>query len=180
LWQALKTCPKPIISRINGPAMGGGWGLLFATDIRIAVRDAWFSFSEVKRGVVPAIISAYVVPELGPFRAKQLFLTGQRVSANQAYEFGFLSEVVPDEATLDVATKKYIDTLLESGPRAMEIIKETVHYIDNHTHQENLAHVNSIFQQFVVTSEEAKYGITCFANKQKPDWTQFYKNKAKL
>lgn len=180
LWETLRKFPKPIIARINGPAMGGGWGLLFTTDIRIAVQDAWFSFSEVKRGVVPAIISAYVVPEFGTFRAKQLFLTGEKVSASQAMEYGFLSQVVADEESLDIATKKYIDILLESGPKAMEIIKEAVYHVNNHSHQENLTYVNSIFQKHVITSEEARYGIMCFMNRQKPNWTQFYLDKAKL
>ena len=160
--------------------MGGGWGLLFTTDVRIAVKDAWFSFSEAKRGVVPAIISAYVVPELGPFRAKQLFLTADRISAHRALEVGCLSEVVEDEAALDAVTKKYVDMLLESGPKAMEVIKDTVHYVANNSHDANLKYVGDLFQKYVVTSEEAKYGIMCFMQRKKPNWSEFYKNKAKL
>jgi len=180
LWQTLKQFPKPIIARINGPAMGGGWGLLFTTDIRIAVKDAWFSFSEVKRGVVPAIISAYVVPELGSFRSRQLFLTGEKITAKQALDYGFLSDVVLDEEGLNVATEKYVNILLESGPKAMAVIKELVHFVENHPHPENLNNVNIIFQKYVLSSEEARYGIMCFMNRQKPDWTQFHKDQAKL
>jgi len=160
--------------------MGGGWGLLFTTDIRISIKSAWFSFSEVQRGVVPAIISAYVVPELGLFHSRQLFLTGEKVSASRVHQMGVLSEVVDDDEALDKVTQKYIDALLGSGPRAMEVIKEVVHHVGNHSHDENLAYVPKIFQEYVLMSEEARYGITCFIQRQKPDWTEFYNNKAKL
>ncbi|CAG8785455.1 16465_t:CDS:1, partial [Racocetra persica] len=76
-YKTIKDCPKPVIAKINGPALGGGLGLVFTTDIRITLKDAYFSFPEVKRGVVPAIISRYVVPEIGLFKAKQYMLTGE-------------------------------------------------------------------------------------------------------
>jgi len=180
LWETLRNYPKPIIARINGSAMGGGWGLLFTTDIRIAQKSATFSFSEVKRGIVPAIISAYVVPELGQFRAKQLFLSGERISASRAYEIGFLTEVVEDEEALDKATNKYINMLLENGPSAMAQIKESVHTICNNKHEENILHVLEVFDKSVVTSEEALYGIMCYTQHKTPNWGEFYKNKAKL
>jgi methylglutaconyl-CoA hydratase len=72
----IRAFPKPIICRVNGPVMGGGMGILFATDLRISLESANFSFPEVKRGIVPALISAYIVPQMGLFKAKQYMLTG--------------------------------------------------------------------------------------------------------
>eukprot|EP01124_Arcella_intermedia_P035986 TRINITY_DN9321_c0_g1_i2.p1 TRINITY_DN9321_c0_g1~~TRINITY_DN9321_c0_g1_i2.p1 ORF type:complete len:161 (-),score=27.29 TRINITY_DN9321_c0_g1_i2:48-530(-) len=160
--------------------MGGGWGLLFTTDIRLAVRSAEFSFSEVKRGIVPAIISAYVVPQLGPFHAKQLFLTGEKISAEKAQEIGFLSGVVDTEEELDRETLRYVRVVLGNGPGAMSHVKSAVQFVSTHAHPENLRYVQELFDAAVVTSPEALYGMACFMQKAQPDWTQFLREQAKL
>lgn len=175
LFERLKQCKKPIIARINGAALGGGWGLIFTSDIRIAAKDSWFSFSEVKRGLVPAIISAYIVPQIGGFRAKEYMLTGRKISAQKAFELGFISRVVENEEQLDQATNECIDELLSSAPKAMAEIKSLVNTVDGHGHQTNLQEVEKVFQR-MVQSEEAAYGIQCFAQRQKPDWIAFHNN----
>jgi 1,4-dihydroxy-2-naphthoyl-CoA synthase len=76
-FERLKSFPKPIVCQVNGPAMGGGMGLVFVTDIRISLKKAHFSFPEVKRGVIPALISSYIVPQLGPYLSTQYMLTGR-------------------------------------------------------------------------------------------------------
>ena len=161
-YETLKHFPKPIISRINGSALGGGWGLLFNTDIRVATEGAWFSFAEVKRGIVPAIISAYVVPELGPFHSRKLFLTGEKVTAQKAKDLGFLSDVAKDEAELDKIVASYVEQLLENGPKAMKVVKNLVQHHGSHSHEDNINHVKGIFEKYVVTSKEARYGMECF------------------
>jgi methylglutaconyl-CoA hydratase len=143
---------------------------------------------------VPAIISAYVVHDLGQFHAKQFFLTGEKITAQKALEVGFLTEVAEDEAELgklvqvrldltmkDKLTAKYVDMLLKSGPNAMTVVKEAVRHHVDHPHAENLAYVTQLFASGLVTgSEEALYGIGCFVSKKEPNWTEFYEKKAKL
>lgn len=84
-------CPKPVIAKVNGPAMGGGWGLVFTADIILVAKSAFFQFSEVKRGIVPAIISAVVTPQLGLAKTKQLMITGRRISAEEVT--GYISMI---------------------------------------------------------------------------------------
>jgi len=175
LYESVRSSKKPVVSRINGPAMGGGWGLVFATDIRIAHKDAWFWFAEVKRGIVPALISAYIAPQIGSFHAKQLMLTGKKVSAQQALQLGFLTAVAQSDEELDRLTNEYTDELLSSAPGAMSVIKATVDYVCSHGHEENVAHVQKVFGQ-TVHSPEALYGMSCFVQKKKPDWTEFKAN----
>jgi methylglutaconyl-CoA hydratase len=176
-YETLKQFPKPIVARINGPALGGGWGLLFCTDIRVSVASSWFSFAEVKRGIVPAIISAFVVPELGPFQSRKLFLTGEKISSQKGKELGFLNDVVADEAELNKIVDAYVKQLLENGPKAMKMVKTLVAHNTDNTHHENLNFVKGIFEKYVVTSKEAKYGMEMFAKKQTPDWSSFYSSK---
>jgi len=178
LWELIMNYPKPIIARINGSAMAGGWGLLFGSDIRIAVKDATFCFSEVKYGLVPAIISTYIVPQLGLY-AKTLFLTGEKISAHRAWQIGFLTEVAEDLESLDQITDRYIQILLKNGPSAMNEIKKLWNFIGNHDHEKNLIYVKGVYEK-MMQSEEALYGISSFSQKKVPDWSKFYSNKSKL
>eukprot|EP01126_Amoeba_proteus_P032098 TRINITY_DN3137_c0_g1_i5.p1 TRINITY_DN3137_c0_g1~~TRINITY_DN3137_c0_g1_i5.p1 ORF type:complete len:299 (+),score=66.16 TRINITY_DN3137_c0_g1_i5:88-897(+) len=179
VYETLRTYPKPIVSRINGPALAGGWGLLFTTDIRVAIKTAWFQFTETSRGIVPAIISAYVAPSLGAFHAKQLFLTCEKISAQRAYEIGFLSAVAEDERDLDEKTAQYVDLLLAAGPQAMSVVKDALRHHVDHSHTENLEFVRNLFSSGLVTSsDEARYGIMCFVQRKKPDWSEFYRKKS--
>eukprot|EP01102_Stenamoeba_stenopodia_P006064 TRINITY_DN1679_c0_g3_i1.p1 TRINITY_DN1679_c0_g3~~TRINITY_DN1679_c0_g3_i1.p1 ORF type:complete len:283 (+),score=56.34 TRINITY_DN1679_c0_g3_i1:62-910(+) len=181
IFETFRNCKKPIIARINGPAMGGGWGLLFTTDIRIASTKSYFWFAEIRRGIVPALISAYIVPEIGPFKAKQLFLTGEKISASKALELGLLTEVVDDEKdpqALDKAVQKYIDYILEGGPGAASTIRTMVTEVAGATHQRNVEIVKKAFEK-TVQSEEAMYGMSCFIQKQKPNWPEFIQQQQK-
>ncbi|ELR17110.1 enoylCoA hydratase/isomerase, putative [Acanthamoeba castellanii str. Neff] len=182
LYERFRNCTKPLIARINGPALGGGWGLVFTADIRVATKDAWFWFAEVKRGLVPAIISAYIVPQIGAFRAKEYMLTGKKMSAQKAYELGFVSALVENEQELDAKVNEYVEELLSSAPTAMADIKHLVNHVSSHSHEDNLNEVEKVFGK-MVHSEEALYGMSCFAQKKKPDWAAFHNNekdKAKL
>eukprot|EP01121_Diplochlamys_sp_Union-15-3_P001203 TRINITY_DN11065_c0_g1_i1.p1 TRINITY_DN11065_c0_g1~~TRINITY_DN11065_c0_g1_i1.p1 ORF type:complete len:265 (-),score=36.81 TRINITY_DN11065_c0_g1_i1:108-902(-) len=170
-FNKLREFKKPTIAKINGPAMGGGWGLVFALDIRIASKNAFFWFSEVKRGIVPALISSIIVPQIGSFQALQFMLTGKKVPAIRAHELGFISEVVNDDE-LDNMTQKYVEELLENGPKAMQITKETVSYVSRHTPEESKKFVSNVFQNSV-HSAEALYGMQCFLQKKKPNWSEF-------
>jgi len=169
LFEKFKNCKKPIIARINGPALGGALGLIFCCPIRIAaINNVYFCFAEVKRGIVPALISAYIVKQLGTFQSKQFMITGMRFSSERAYQLGVLSSIVQTDQ-LDIEVDRYVKELLSSAPRAMGVIMETVEYVAEHTHDKNVDKVKQIFAQ-TVHSEEALYGISCFVQKQKPDW----------
>eukprot|EP01089_Gocevia_fonbrunei_P009755 TRINITY_DN22152_c0_g1_i1.p1 TRINITY_DN22152_c0_g1~~TRINITY_DN22152_c0_g1_i1.p1 ORF type:complete len:274 (+),score=56.63 TRINITY_DN22152_c0_g1_i1:120-824(+) len=168
LFLRIRDFPKPIIARINGPALGGGLGLVFATDIRVSTDKAWFWFAEVKRGIVPALISSVIVPQLGAFHSKQFMITGSKISAAKGKELRFLSDVVPEEA-LDKVVSDYALEILTSAPNAIKDIKQTVNFVDGNLHQENIKYVKEKFKN-TVHSEEAIYGMYCFAQKKTPDW----------
>eukprot|EP01116_Phalansterium_solitarium_P022548 TRINITY_DN7486_c0_g1_i1.p1 TRINITY_DN7486_c0_g1~~TRINITY_DN7486_c0_g1_i1.p1 ORF type:complete len:269 (-),score=58.79 TRINITY_DN7486_c0_g1_i1:144-950(-) len=179
LFETIFNCPKPVICQLNGPALGGGAGLVFVCDLRVALRSASLAFPEVKRGIVPALISAYVVPQLGPVRSMRYFLTGQAMSAGELHAIGVVSALADDAAALATATSHCVDLLLDSGPAAMATIKWLVHRVALSAHQDNKAYVQQVFAD-MMQSDEAAYGFAQFLQKQKPNWTEFYASKSKL
>lgn len=133
----------------------------------------------MKRGLVPALISAYIVPETGPLVAKQLMLTGQRITAKEALQLGLLTAVADSDKELDVIVQRYIDHLLSSASGAMQMVKEAVNHITlNNTHDNNLTFVQELFTR-MVASEEAVYGMSQFVSKQTPDWNAHYQQQQK-
>jgi len=173
MFETLHTCKKPVIARINGPCLGGGWGLVFTTDIRIALRSSFFWFPDVKRGIVPAIISCYIVPEIGPLRAKDLMLTARKISADEAYQLGMLTAVVDTVEELDKKVNEYAEQLLSSASVAMGETKKLInHILHPYTHSENIEYAKKLFAK-AVSGPEAKYGIEAFKQKLRPDWTAF-------
>ncbi len=154
-------------------------GLVFTSDIRVATKDSWFCFAEVKRGLVPAIISAYIVPQIGAFRAKEYMLTGKKVSAQKAHELGFISAVAENEEHLDRIVNEYVEELCTSAPQATQDVKHLVNHVASHSHESNLEEVEKVFNK-MVHSPEALYGMSCFLQKQRPDWSAFHRANAKL
>jgi len=123
LHHNIYTLPKPVIAQVNGTAIGGGTGFLSACDMAIAAEGAKFGLSEVKLGLVPAAISPYVVNKIGESKARQYFLTGERILAVRAQEIGLINDVVPPDqltAKVDAVVKQ----LLTSGPAALAKCKE--------------------------------------------------------
>jgi methylglutaconyl-CoA hydratase len=182
LFDAVRHCPKPVIARVNGAAMGGGVGLVFCADIRLAVRDpaVYFRLSEVERGLVPAIISRYIVPDLGPMQARRLMLTAERVSAADAADrwSGFLTEAVEDAAALDAAVERYITLFRGNAPQAMADVKRLVACQGGglpgaeDPSSPALQEIRRVFNR-MTSSEEAAYGIGEFMAKRRPDWAAF-------
>ncbi|RME28767.1 MAG: enoyl-CoA hydratase/isomerase family protein, partial [Candidatus Zixiibacteriota bacterium] len=125
LFYQIYTCKRPVIGRINGAAIGGGTGFVAVCDIAIAARSAKFSFSEVKIGVVPACIGPYVIRKMGEGKARELFITGERMTAERAHEVGLVNHVVDDDA-LDAAVARLVETILTSGPEAVAMAKKLV------------------------------------------------------
>ena len=122
MCETIDHCPAPVVARIHGHALGGGSGLAACSDIAVAATDAVFGFSEVKLGIIPAVISPFVLPKIGP-HARRYFLTGERFDAPTALRIGLVHEVAED---LDAAADRVVGELLSSGPRA---VREAKHLI---------------------------------------------------
>src|SRR5436190_16964015 len=122
MCEAIDTCPAPVVAAVQGYALGGGSGLVACADIAIAARDASFGFSEVKLGIIPAVISPFVLPKIGA-HARRYFLTGERFEAEIALRIGLVHEVTEQ---LDAAMDRVVAALLTSGPRAVHEAKKLV------------------------------------------------------
>ncbi|CAG8636746.1 9922_t:CDS:1 [Paraglomus occultum] len=176
LFEIIKSSKKPVIAQINGPALGGGVGLVFTTDVRIMTRQSYFRLPEVKRGLIPAIISQYIVPEIGIFKANQYMLTGEKISSEEALRGNFITCVVDDHRQLEDKVKTYANELISSAPNAMATIKTLVSVVGSGASKlEKVHHVKNVFVK-MMRSEEAAYGIQAFGRKEKPDWSKFNSN----
>jgi len=168
MLEFIDTCPKPVIGRINGPAMGGGCGLVAVCDMAIASSDAKFAFSEVKLGIVPAVIAPYIIRKIGIGPTRELFLTGERFDANRAKEIGLVNAVTPPE-TLDSVVESKIKLLLSSGPKAMGEVKKLVRavpYID----PKGIRKLTAELIANLRVSDEGQEGIAAFLGKRDAKW----------
>jgi methylglutaconyl-CoA hydratase len=164
LWSS----PKPVVARLAGPARAGGIGMVAAADIAVAVREATFAFTEVRIGVVPAIISLTVLPRLAPRAVHELFLTGETFDAERAARIGLINAAV-DAADLDAAVERYVGALAMGGPKALAATKELLSGPRPQTPADGFEEMNTLSAGFFA-SEEGQEGITAFAQKRKPNW----------
>ncbi|RMF21432.1 MAG: hypothetical protein D6760_09455 [Deltaproteobacteria bacterium] len=168
LFHRLAGFEKPVVARVNGPAMGGGVGLVVSCDIVVAAASAFFAFSEVRLGLVPAVISPFCVRRLGPAVARRLFLTGERLDAREAWRLGLVDEVVED-AELDAAVEKVTDMLKAGGPVALAEAKKLVDVVSGRPPQEALAYTAACIAR-LRASDEAQEGMRAFLEKRRPAW----------
>ena len=168
LLERLDTLPVPVIGRIQGSALGGGVGLAAICDIAIAAEDAVFALSEVKLGILPAVVAPYVLRKIGISAAREFFLTGARFDAARAREIGLVHEVVP-ASDLDVAVNQRVDEVLTAGPDGIAKAKALIREIAG-VHPEDVIGIttNAIASQRV--SEEGQEGLRAFLEKRKPSW----------
>jgi len=162
--------PKPVIGRVNGHAFGGGIGLAAACDITIASDAAAFAFSEVRVGVVPAMISVVCVPKLGIQNAMALFLTGERFTAARAAAIGLIHRAVP-AAELDRAVDEVVGQIRLGGPNAIREAKQLIRRIPTLSLDEAFRWTARKSTE-LFTSEEAAEGMRAFVEKRKPRWAQ--------
>lgn len=172
LMRTLNELRKPTIARVQGPAYGGGVGLVACCDIALATFDAQFALTEVKLGLIPAVISPYVIAKIGEKYSRRYFLTAERFSASEAYRIGLVHEIVPDEAGLDTAVGEVVDTLLANGPEAMAAAKKLVNAVVNQPFSGTLIDYTAQAITRARASDEGREGITAFLEKRKPNWTQ--------
>ncbi|MCX8098638.1 MAG: enoyl-CoA hydratase/isomerase family protein [Casimicrobiaceae bacterium] len=170
MLNAIYACPKPVIARVQGNAFGGGVGVVAAADIAIGVQSAVFALSEVKLGIIPAVISPYVIEAIGARHARRYFLTAERMSAAEAQRIGLLHELVPDEAALDARIEALLEALLANGPKAMEAAKVLIQSVAQKPLDDELIEetVERIAQ--IRVTAEAKEGIAAFLEKRVPGW----------
>ncbi len=166
IWSA----PKPVIARINGPAFGGGVGLAAACDISIAADSVTFSFSEVRVGVIPAMISVVVLPKLGIHNTMWLFLTGERFSAARAVELGLIHRAVP-AADLDRAVEEVIGMIRLGGPNAIREAKQLVRRVPELSIDDAFRYTTDKIGELFASAEAAE-GMQAFVQKRKPKWAE--------
>ncbi len=165
-FEAVRRCPKPVVARVQGAALGGGSGLVAAADLAVAAEDARIGFTEVRLGILPAVISPYVVEKVGPGVARALFLTGRILDGREARRIGLVFETVP-EADLDSAVDRILDEILAGGPMAQRRIKELPPLASpGGEFAETLAEAIAAAR----LSDEGQEGLAAFLEKRRPRW----------
>lgn len=168
MLRAIDACPKPVVALAHGAAIGGGVGLVAAADIAIAAEGTVFSLAEVKLGILPAVISPYVLRAIGARNARNLFLTGERFDAREALRVGLVHEVVAP-AELEEAGRRKVAALLSSGPEAVGAAKALIEKVAGLTPDEALPlTVRTISERRA--SAEAREGLSAFLEKRRPSW----------
>lgn len=166
-WE-IKRCPKPVIARVQGAAIGGGAGFVSCSDIAVASKSAVFGFSEVKIGIIPAVISPHVIEKIGTAAARELFITGERFGAEKALKVGLVSEAV-EPAELDAAVEKKAQLILSSAPGAVGQCKALVRDVSRLQDERLIKYTVEKIAQ-VRSGPEAKEGFEAFLQKRKADW----------
>jgi methylglutaconyl-CoA hydratase len=160
MLQAIYRCPAPVVGRIQGYALGGGSGLVCCTDIAVAAPDAVFGFSEVRLGIIPAVISPMVLARIGPAAARRYILTGERIDAQTALRIGLVHDVADD---LDTAVEGVVSDILAGGPVAVREAKRLV--LEPGDEEDLLARAAERR-----TSDEGQEGLRAFLEKRPPAW----------
>jgi len=169
MFATIDRCPRPVIARIHGAALGGGAGLVAVCDVAIASNDAQFGFTEVKLGILPAVISPFVIRKIGVSHARALFLTGERFSAERAENIGLVHEVVRFE-DLDTAVDRVVDEIKSGGRNAIAVAKKTIAEVTARPEDAREITSQAIAQQR--TSPEGQEGLRAFLERRKPNWTE--------
>lgn len=161
--------PKPLIARVHGPAYAGGMGLVAACDLVVAAEEAEFCLPEVRIGLVPAMISPYLVRAMGEQQARRYMLTGERLSAREAHRIGFVHECVP-AAELDARVEKLAHQLAQAGPQALARSKKLLAKVGKAPISPAVAAATAAVLAEARAGEEAREGIRSFLEKRRPDW----------
>jgi methylglutaconyl-CoA hydratase len=169
MFRAIDECPRPVIGRINGHALGGGSGLVACCDMVVAVEGALFGFTEVRLGIVPANISTFVLPKIGSRAARRYFLTGERFGAEEAKAIGLIHEVVPPDR-LDTKVNDLVKEILRCGPNAVAIAKDVIREGLARSRDEAIDYTVKTIAR-VRVSPEGQEGLGAFLEKRKPSWS---------
>ena len=170
LFAGIAECPKPVIARVHGAALGGGAGLVAACDFAVAAEGARLGFTEVRLGILPAVISPFVLAKIGPGAARPLFLTGERFDAARALRIGLVQEVAPADQ-LDAAVDRIVKLLLGAGPEAIARAKRIVSHVPYLSREAARDFTTRLIAETRVTPE-AQEGLRAFLEKRVAAWSK--------
>lgn len=168
MFQAINSLPKPVVARVHGAALGGGMGLIAVCDVVVAAEDTIFGFTEAKLGIIPAVVSRFVVPKIGESWTRALYLTAERFDAGVARQMGLVHWVVAGEG-LDGTVQQKVDELLSSGPEAVHEAKALVEDVLDC----DAGRVRDLTAERIArlrTSPEGQEGLRSFLEKRQPTW----------
>jgi methylglutaconyl-CoA hydratase len=169
MFEAIDSCPAPVVARVHGAALGGGMGLCAVADLVVAEAGTKFGFTETRLGILPAVISPFVIAKIGESQARALFPGGRRFDAVRAQRIGLVHEVVEGEAALDAAVDAALADLLAAGPTAARAAKAIIREVRGLPHGSTKWHTaRAIARQR--TSAEAQEGFRAFEEKRRPGW----------
>ena len=171
LMRTLDELPRPTVARVHGAAFGGGVGLVACCDIALGTPEAKFGLTESKLGLLPAVISPYVIEAIGARQARRWFATAEIFDAAQALRMGLLHDVV-EAGALDAAVQRQVDLLLKAGPHAAATAKALVRRVAAEHDRGQLDIDNAALIARLRVSPEGQEGLTAFLDKRKPNWTQ--------
>jgi methylglutaconyl-CoA hydratase len=166
--RTLHNVPKPTIAAVNGAALAGGMGLATICDFTLSVPEAKFGYTEVKLGFIPAIVSSFLIRQIGDKRTRDLLLTGRLIKAEEAHELGLVTRIVNEQDLMPEA-RKLAQCLLRNSPEAMQATKRLLNYYANH-------HLDAEIEAAIAANSEAratedfKEGVRAFLEKRTPDW----------
>lgn len=170
MFAAVNELPVAVVGRVQGAALGGGAGLAAVCDVVVSSDEAMFGFTEVRLGILPAVISPFVLAKIGPSAARELFLTGARFTAQRAREIGLVHAVVP-AVELDAAVTRYVDDLTAGGPEAIAAAKSLLARVAGRSLEET----RTITSEAIATrrvSAEGQEGLRAFLEKRPPRWSR--------
>src|SRR5208337_3498832 len=169
MFRSLYEFPKPTIAAVNGAAIAGGTGLALLCDFTLAVPEAKFGYTEVRIGFVPAIVSTFLLRQVGEKQARDLLLTGRIITADEAYRIGLVNEIVPAEKLMD-RTRELAAQLMENSPASLRYTKRL---LNDHARRELDAQIESAVREnaAVRATPDFREGISSFLEKRKPRWS---------
>jgi methylglutaconyl-CoA hydratase len=171
MFAVIDDCPVPVVGRINGSAIGGGVGLVAVCDVAIASAGSKFGLSEVKLGILPAVISPHVIGKIGSSHARALFLTGERFGAERAEKIGLIHRIAADEQELDQLVEETVKQLRSSAPGAVRECKQLIRHVSSVDRSESIPYtIEAIAERR--TTEEGQTGMRAFLEKKKAPWVE--------
>ena len=166
MFELIDTAPVPVVSRVHGAAIGGGIGLVAVSDIAISTTDTKFGWTEVRLGLVPAVISSFTIRKIGYSYARRYFLTGEIFDGNTAYRIGLVHDLTDSMEDLDEKVESIIETIRANGPKALRLTKEMLVRLRTISEEEILSYSSRIISEARAT-EEARIRLKRFLEGKK-------------
>jgi methylglutaconyl-CoA hydratase len=168
MYWTIDECPKPVVARVHGAALGGGSGLVAVADVVVAEEETRFAFTEVRLGIAPATIAPFVVRKIGASHTRLLFVTGERFGAERAREIGLVHDLAPRDR-LDAAVEEKVGEILQGGPVAQATVKALLRRLETTEPMEAPGLSSRVISE-LRTGEEGQEGLAAFLEKREPGW----------